>query len=258
MKTIVLGGLGFFLLLLLSISTMQAKDIAADVRITPIATFSGSVTDEAMQENIPSLITDNIVLRDIWKKWAIKKDMPKVDFAKEILVISNTPGSILQQELWLTANGNLKVATTATKDLQPGFRFIISHIKLNGITSIDGKELPKQRAVEPLLTVKGGTDDENIAYPQEKVITDGEKMNALWQSWKQKETLPVIDFNKQFILLSVTSGSIIYPNYSITREGNLQEMSIATMDLRPGFRFALAVFNREGVVKVNGQPLPKG
>lgn len=255
MKKILLCGICALVLGLLLISTAQAKGVA-DTQIKPLSTFSGSVTDEAMQEKIPVLITDVMALRDIWKNWAIKKEMPKVDFAKEIIVISTTRGSILQQEICLTGKGDLQISATSTKDLRDGFRYIISQVSLAGVTTIAGKELPKQRAVEPLLVVKGGTEDENIAYPKEKVITDAETMSALWKSWKQKEELPTIDFNKQFVLLTATSGSIIYPSYTISRTGELVEMSIATMDLLPGFRFVLVVFNREGVVKVNGQPLP--
>ena len=250
------SGVCAILLGLLFVTAAQSKTLAGDVQVKPLATYSGSVADEALQDKIPVVVSDVMALRDIWKICSIEKEFPKVDFANQIFVISTTRGSILQQELWLSAKGNLRVVTTSTKDLQPGFRYIISQIKSKGISSVDGNKLLLQRAVEPVLVVKGGTEDETIAYPQDKVIVDAVKMNSLWQTWKQKEALPAIDFSKQFVLLTVTSGSIIYPGYTISPDGDLCEMSEATKDLLPGFRFVIAVFDREGVTKINGQPLP--
>jgi hypothetical protein len=39
-------------------------------------------------------------------------------------------------------------------------------------------------------------------------------------------------------------------------KGNLSLLSMATLDLRPGFRYVIATVSREGVKTIEGKPLP--
>ncbi len=52
-------------------------------------------------------------------------------------------GSILYSSYSIEMNGNLKVDAIQTKDIAEGFRYQIAIINLDGIKTINGKEVPK-------------------------------------------------------------------------------------------------------------------
>src|SRR5436190_19179720 len=55
--------------------------------------WSGSVVDESLPK--PDVITNAKALEAIWKSYAIKADLPKIDFSKELVVGVYSVGSKL-------------------------------------------------------------------------------------------------------------------------------------------------------------------
>ena len=56
-------------------------------------------------------------------------------------------------------------------------------------------------------------------------------------------------------MIQTTVGSRLNLILQLTEAGDLKVLGLATRDLRPGFRYAMATVPREGVKTVNGQAL---
>jgi hypothetical protein len=106
--------------------------------------WSGSVADEALMKDAPRCITTKKGLEKLWKSWKISDKMPEIDFTKEIVVIEMTSGSKLRLSANLDDKGNLAVLGLGTRDLAPGFRYVIATVSKEGVKTVNGKELPKE------------------------------------------------------------------------------------------------------------------
>jgi hypothetical protein len=69
--------------------------------------------------------------------------------------------------------------------------------------------------------------------------------------------VPEVDFEKQLVIITMTSGSRLGLSASLDDKGNLEVLGMATSDLRPGFRYVIATVSRKAVKTVNGNELPK-
>jgi hypothetical protein len=104
---------------------------------------------------------------------------------------------------------------------------------------------------------KGSVDDESLAKNSPAVISDAKALEKLWNAWRIEGKVPSVDFKKQLIILTTTSGSKLRLSASLDDKGNLAVLGLSTMDLRPGVRYVIATVSREGVKTVNGKKLPK-
>jgi hypothetical protein len=106
---------------------------------------------------------------------------------------------------------------------------------------------------------RGSLEDADLAKeaPKSGVIASKKALEKLWKAWRIKDEMPEIDFTKQLVLVGTTVGSRININANLKDDGDLQVLSIATKDLRPGFRYLIIVIKSEGVKTVGGKPLPK-
>jgi hypothetical protein len=111
--------------------------------IKPTMSWTGSVDDEALLKGMPTVIVNAKDLEKVWKAWKVKGDVPKVDFAKEIVVITTAGGSRVNMSCVLDGD-NLQVLGVATSDLVPGFRYVIATVPREGIKKVDGKDLPRE------------------------------------------------------------------------------------------------------------------
>jgi hypothetical protein len=106
--------------------------------------WKGSVADEAEQKGAPECITSAKGLEKLWKAWKIEGKVPKVDFDKEIIVIGTTRGSKLKLSASLDDKGNLTVLGLGTRDLVPGFRYVMATVPREGVKTVNKKDLPKE------------------------------------------------------------------------------------------------------------------
>lgn len=105
--------------------------------------WSGSVEDDKLMK--PECITSAKGLEAVWKAWNIKGDVPKVDFTKNIVVAVYSVGSNLNMAgANLDEKGNLDVIGFGTRDIRPGFRYVLGVVSKDGVKTVNSKELPKE------------------------------------------------------------------------------------------------------------------
>jgi hypothetical protein len=112
-------------------------------KVVPTKEFSGSVDDENLAQKAPAFIADAKALESLWKEWKISDKMPSVDFAKELVVITTSRGSKLKMFMTIE-KGDLKVGGFGTRDLRPGFRYVLATVVREGIMSVNGKVVSKE------------------------------------------------------------------------------------------------------------------
>ncbi len=136
----------FWMLALFAVLSLAAAvpALRADKRaVMPVKQWSGSVADHTLQKQAPEVITKLAVLKKLWDEWKITDQMPMVDFTKELVVVTTTRGSRLKLHLTLDdANGDFTVSGFATRDLRPGFRYVIATVSREGVKTVNGKKLP--------------------------------------------------------------------------------------------------------------------
>ena len=83
---------------------------------------------------------------ELWKAWHFAKELPKVDFEKELILVvaCEGPNSIRIEELKLNDKGSLRFDWSHTDKAGPGFRYLMQRISRNGIKTVGGKEIPKE------------------------------------------------------------------------------------------------------------------
>jgi hypothetical protein len=106
--------------------------------------WQGSVADDALAKDAPAAITSAKGLEKLWKAWKIEGKVPEVDFDKQVVIVATTSGSKLKVSATLGDKGDLKVLGAGTRDLVPGFRYVLATVSRDGVKTVNGKELPKE------------------------------------------------------------------------------------------------------------------
>jgi hypothetical protein len=105
--------------------------------------WSGSVKDENLPK--PECITTAMGLEAVWKAWNAKGEVPKVDFTKDMVVAVYSSGSKLNMAgASLDDKGNLEVLGFGTRDIRPGFRYVLGVVSREGVKTVNKKKLPKE------------------------------------------------------------------------------------------------------------------
>ena len=109
--------------------------------------------------------------------------------------------------------------------------------------------------LKPEQTWQGSANDEAKARTVPKIITSAEKLAEAWKACERTDAVPAIDFRKYFAVVLTTNGSRVNPRVSLSEEGDLRAFGMETRDFRPGFRYVISTYPREGVKTVNGVAL---
>jgi hypothetical protein len=125
------------------VGVMTAAAHAENKAVKSSKEWTGSVADEKLSKDAPVFISDAKELAKLWTSWKVGDKVPDIDFNKEIVVVSTTVGSKLSLSCKLDDKGNLQVLGLGTRDLVPGFRYVIATVSRDGVKTVDGKELPK-------------------------------------------------------------------------------------------------------------------
>ncbi len=129
----------------LALVVLLTPAVGADKRpVKPTKEWNGSVADEALLPEAPVCLTSVRALEKLWKAWKIAEPLPVVDFAKELVVGTTTRGSRLRLVVHFDDKGNLEVAGLATRDLRPGFRYVLAAVSREGVKTVNGKALPTE------------------------------------------------------------------------------------------------------------------
>ncbi len=128
----------------LVLTAVSVQDVAAQKKKLEIGMkWNGSVEDEKALK--PDVITSAKGLAAVWKAWKVAGDAPKVDFDKNIVVAVYSVGSGLNiASANLDEKGNLVVLGFGTRDIRPGFRYVLGVVSKDGVKTVGGKELPKE------------------------------------------------------------------------------------------------------------------
>lgn len=128
-------------IVLAAVSAPEALAQKKKVEVTK--KWSGSVDDEKAAK--PEVIISTKGLEAVWKAWKIDGAVPKVDFTKDIVVAVYSPGSKLNVAgATLDDKGNLDVLGFGTRDLRPGFRYVLGVVSKEGVKTVNKKDLPKE------------------------------------------------------------------------------------------------------------------
>lgn len=97
-----------------------------------------------------------------------------------------------------------------------------------------------------------------LVAPKSGVIVGQEKFAEVWQAWSVGERMPEIDFKTQMVLVATVSG----PNRTLSGPLKLvdSDLSYRVMSTKmggPGFGYLLMLVPRDGVMTINGQPIPE-
>jgi len=116
---------------------------AEEPKTTTTVDISSSVAELEQLQQLPG--TGVILGQKEWERlaaaWGIK-DVAKVDFTKEILLVGTWRGASFKM-LSDVKDGDLTVELVGDKEVNPGFRYKIVSLKREGITKFQGKELSK-------------------------------------------------------------------------------------------------------------------
>ena len=108
----------------------------------------GSSTPFHMVFGGPTVIMDDSRLKSLWKQWKLGK-VPAVDFQTQVVIVNTWTGSRLDMMRNVDDKGNLMVfGAGGTKDLVPGFTYVIEAYTLTGIKAVNGQEWPKPKKKE--------------------------------------------------------------------------------------------------------------
>jgi hypothetical protein len=105
--------------------------------------WKGSVEDADLAKDAPTVLVSQKALTALWEKWKLEGKVPEVDFEKSFAVVVTSRGSVLNLGGTLKDDGDLTVQATSTRDLRPGFRYVIG-ILPRGPKTVNGKPLPKE------------------------------------------------------------------------------------------------------------------
>ncbi|MBN9119377.1 MAG: hypothetical protein J0I06_09485 [Planctomycetes bacterium] len=126
-----------------ALSSQPGHVRAEEPKKTNTVDIFSSVADAEKEKALPG--TGVIYGQKEWERlaadWGIK-EVPKVDFTKEILLVGTWRGPNFKF-LSDVKNGDLTVELVGDKTAEPGFRYRVVSLKRDGITKFQGKELPK-------------------------------------------------------------------------------------------------------------------
>jgi hypothetical protein len=238
--------------------------VAEEPKATETVSISSSVPDV---EKLQAFSGVGVILgQKEWEQlaaaWGIK-DVAKVDFNKEILLVGTWRGTSFKF-LGDVKDGDLTVELVGDKDAQPGFRYKIMTLSRNGITKFQGKELPAATGAEvqpikekPTVDLSGDFGDPKLRtiVPTNRVITSQKEWDELVKAWDLKNA-PKVDFSKEILVVG-TSRSASFTLTPTVTNGDLVITAKGTDELAPGFRWRARTIPREGLKTIEGKEVPK-
>ena len=163
--------------------------------VTPVKEWTGSIDDPTIVSAAPEIILSAKEFEALWLAWKLPSPVPEVDFSSYLVAVQTTQGSRLRLSAMLEDNGNLTVLGMATRDLRPGFRYVLAVLSRTGVMTVNGKELPNKAGKTSIET--GSTlDHADFAAPagieiQSVKAIDPRKMNdEIGQAYRKGEAWP--------------------------------------------------------------------
>lgn len=112
--------------------------------VKPLEDWKGVLRQNELRRFAPEcgFITDQETWTKVWKAWRGNKEVPKVNFSRDMIVVStvNGPNRILMA-MQLDDDGDLQVRSASTKIGGPGFGYALVKVLKAGVRSVNGKPL---------------------------------------------------------------------------------------------------------------------
>ena len=128
---------------LLGVALAALVSVAAEVK--PVNSWSAVVKDEALAKKAPEngVLTDAKAFEALWKATMGDEKLPKVDFDKNLIVVSLALGGPNRPRVFgaKLTDGNLEVMAAATKLGGEGFGIAFSVFPKEGIKKVNGKDI---------------------------------------------------------------------------------------------------------------------
>lgn len=92
--------------------------------------------------------------------------------------------------------------------------------------------------------------------PTAGFLTTQKAFEELWEGWKLKDKAPTINFEKEIVIVTVSSGGPNVPNTTFTlTKGDLKVAAIQTLIAGPGFGYSIDVVPRDGIKTIQGKAI---
>jgi hypothetical protein len=140
-------GLAAALAALALVGLLAGSARAEKKALKPSQSWNSSIDDEKLAKEAPETgyVADAKAFKKLWEAWKVGDKMPEIDFTKEIVVVATTQGSKLNLSATLdTDKGDLTPLGIATRDLKPGFRYVIVVVPREGVKTVNGKEIKSE------------------------------------------------------------------------------------------------------------------
>jgi len=128
---------------LLGLTFAALLSLAAEFK--PSHSWSTIVKDEALAKKAPEngVVTEAKTFEALWKAYMGDEKLPKIDFAKNLVVVSLAGGPNRPQVVSanLSEDGNLEVLAVASKLGGPGFGVAFSVFPKAGVKKVNGKDI---------------------------------------------------------------------------------------------------------------------
>jgi hypothetical protein len=133
---------------------------AEDKKLEPVKSWPGLLSEKKLTEMVPAkgYLTSEAAWKKLWVAWRPDEKLPVIDFTKHLVLVHLGGMYPVAHEVYLTAEGDLKVKVSPRVPPKPGYGYGISVIERSGVKSIMGKEIDADRsgAVEqPKLIAEG-------------------------------------------------------------------------------------------------------
>jgi hypothetical protein len=139
----------FSIALITLMCALQASDAGGKKQIKATQTWASKHGDNDLAKLAPSkgFLTEQKAFEELWTGWKLKDKAPKIDFAKEIVVVTLATGgpNVPRTSFTLEDNGNVKVLALSTQLGGPGFGYSIDVLNREGIKSIQGKAIEEDK-----------------------------------------------------------------------------------------------------------------
>jgi hypothetical protein len=128
---------------LLGVALAALVSVAAELK--PTNTWSVVVKDEALAKKAPEngVLTEAKAFEALWKAYMGEEKLPKVDFDKDLVVVSLALGGPNRPRVFSAklTDGNLEVVAAATKIGGEGFGVAFSVFPKEGVKKVNGKDI---------------------------------------------------------------------------------------------------------------------
>lgn len=134
---------------------LSSLTFAAAPVVEPTGMWSGKIKDESLSKLAPQsgFIGDAETWKKLWTAWRPGEESPKVDFAKELILVGTVPGpNLVIMQPHIDDVGNVKFIVGGTKIGGPGFGYKLINMGRDGVKTVNGKPI-EAKGVQGVLVI---------------------------------------------------------------------------------------------------------